>query len=263
MPQSEDPRMPEAQPSLMSFVRKLETHSSLSAKDHEAILSLPHDVREVGPNSYILRESDRPTSCAILLSGLAVRHKFSGTGARQILSVHLAGNALDLQNLLLEESDHNIQSLGHADVAFVPRQAVLDLAARYPAVGRAFWRDTLIDASVFREWIVNVGRRDARSRLAHLFCELAVRKMLTGGYKEGPYEIPLTQEQLGDATGLTPVHVNRVLKSLGPAGGIRRSKGSAIVEDFKRCAQLGDFDPRYLWIDDNGGLLSLTSSVPA
>ena len=121
-----------------------------------------------------------------------------------------------------------------------------------PAVGKAMWIDTLVDASIFREWIANVGRRDARTRIAHVLCEFALRLKLSGLGEQTGYQLPMTQEQLGDVTGLTSVHVNRTLKSLEAEGLIERLSPRAItIGDWKKLADAGDFDSNYLHLHEN------------
>jgi CRP-like cAMP-binding protein len=240
-------------PSLIRAVRKLEQHSELADADRAAILALPFAVRVLEPGSYIIREGDRPEHCVTLLSGFAIRHKVTGDGRRQIIAIHMPGELVDLHNLFLETSDHNIQALTRLEAAFVPRSAARELALGSPAVGRALWADTLIDASIFREWVVNVGRRDSLTRIAHLLCEFALRLEAAGLGGEQGYEMPMTQEQIADCTGLTPVHVNRVLKELGELGLIVRNKRSISIPDWARLSHIGDFTARYLHLDQSGG----------
>jgi CRP-like cAMP-binding protein len=123
---------------------------------------------------------------------------------------------------------------------------VRDLAEAFPNVGRAFWTDTLIDSSIFREWVVNVGRRDSRARVAHLLCELSLRMQAAGLADGHRYQLPMTQEQLADAVGLTSVHVNRVLKQLAEEGLISRDRRTIVIEDWRRMRRAGDFNDRYL-----------------
>lgn len=112
------------------------------------------------------------------------------------------------------------------------------------------WLETLAEGSIFREWIANIGRRDARSRVAHLLCEIAVRLQSAGLITGNRYELPMTQEQLGDATGLTPVHVNRTLQKLHGDGLITRDKRSITIENWKALSGVADFNPGYLHLDD-------------
>jgi CRP-like cAMP-binding protein len=233
-------------------IRRLETRSPLGQAGREAIRALPFVFRTLDPSAYIVREGEAPENCALLLSGFAYRHKITGDGERQILSVHMAGEFLDLQNSFLDVADHNVQVLTRAEVAMIPISRLKRLIDDHPSVGRAMWIDTLIDSAIFREWMVNVGRRDSLSRMAHLLCEFALRLEAASLAMDRRYELPMTQEQLADATGLTPVHVNRVLKELGRLGLIERNKRSVAIADWERLRAVGDFSTRYLHLEEGG-----------
>jgi CRP-like cAMP-binding protein len=236
---------PEVHP-LQLLLRKLEFHHELTREDRAAILGLPHKLRYLEAQSYCVREGDRPDQCAVLISGYAFRHKITGDGHRQILSVNIPGEGLDFQNLFMTESDHNVQMLTRGEVAEVPMHAVEELVLSRPQLARAILTMSLVEASIFREWTVNVGRRDSRSRIAHLLCEFAYRLSLHGLVPEGDYQLPMTQEQLADATGLTSVHVNRVLKSLEAEGLIERDRRTLRFPDWRRLREVADFNARYL-----------------
>jgi CRP-like cAMP-binding protein len=194
----------------------------------------------------MVREGARTTECNLLLRGFAYRQKLLSDGERQIISIHIPTEFIDLQNGILGTADHNVQSLNHSEVAAVPRSALMELADKSASARLAMWIDTLIDASIFREWVVNVGRRDARARIAHLLCELALRLERTGAGRDGSFDLPLTQEQLADATGLTAVHTNRTLQSLRREGLIQLSNGILRVLDWEGLRKVGDFDELYL-----------------
>ena len=230
----------------MPMVRKLERRAQLAEQDRDALLALPHHRRHFATGVHLVRDGDRADHCCLLLSGFAYRHKITGEGGRQVLSLHLPGDFVDLQNCLLDVSDHNVQMLTDGEVALIPREAIRDLAIARPAVGVAMWIDTLVDSAIFREWVVNVGRRDARTRVAHILCEFSLRLEEAGLAENHRYELPMTQEQLADAVGLTSVHVNRVLRQLGEEGLISRKKRAVLIEDWPRMREVGDFNERYL-----------------
>jgi len=235
---------------LMPMLRKLEYWGVLSPGDHGALLALPYVLRTIEPRHHIVREGEPSTHACLLRSGFAFRHKIVGSGGRQILSIHMSGDIVDLQNSLLNVADHNVQTLATTEVALIPRDAIVKLAFDRPAIGVALWKDTLVDGSIFREWIANVGRRDARTRLAHLLCEFALRLEATGESELTSWELPMTQEHLGDCTGLTSVHVNRTLKVLEREELISRSSRSVTIEDWKGLAAAGDFESSYLHLAD-------------
>jgi CRP-like cAMP-binding protein len=229
-----------------AMVRKLALLSPLNEADREAIAGLPFNAQIVPPNHYLVREGAETVDCCLLVRGYACRHKVAQGGGRQIVSFHMPGDILDLQHLLLPVADHNVQTITEALVAWTPARELKALARERPAIGEALWRDTLIDASIFREWVLNVGRRDARARVAHMLCELAARGEAVGLGSADRFELPMTQEQIADATGLTSVHVNRMLQALGAEGVISRDKKEVTVADWARLRRIAGFDATYL-----------------
>jgi CRP-like cAMP-binding protein len=238
--------MPE---SLKLMFARLARLSPLDAGDEAAILALPHTLRTLAPDEYVIREGEAAENSCLLQEGFIQRHKLVANGSRQIVSIHMAGDMVNLQNSLLGTADHSVQALTAARVAFIPGRDIIALAARRPAVAMAMWLDTLIDGSIFREWITNVGRRDARTRTAHVLCEFAVRQEAAGLGPLHRYELPMTQEELADALGLTPVHVNRTLKALEASGLIEREKRSVTIADWDALRRAADFDPAYLHLE--------------
>lgn len=224
----------------------LELRSPLPEEDRQAILALPYSLKSLAPGSYAVREGEPPTGCGVLISGFAYRQKLTGDGGRQILSIHIPGEALDFQNIFLDVADHSVQMLTRGHLALVPRADIQRIARSSPAIGHAILVNILVDASIFREWILNVGRRDAKSRLAHMLCELAVRLDAFGLADEMGYHLPMTQAELADALGLTPVHLNRVMRSLEVDGLIVRSKRDVSFPNWERMRDIADFNDRYL-----------------
>jgi CRP-like cAMP-binding protein len=237
---------------LQPMVDKLERWFRFDDEDRRAVLELPHSFRTLRAHDFIVRDDEKPEHSCLMLSGFAIRHKIAGNGGRQIFSIHMKGDLVDLHNSLLRRADHNIEALTDARIAMIPVQAIRDVAAARPQVGQAMWYETLVDASIFREWTLSVGRRDARARIAHLLCEFSVRMSLAELGDSSSYELPMTQEELADALGLTNIHINRMLKSLSAEGLIERTKRSVRILDMRQLARIGDFDTRYLHLD--GGL---------
>jgi CRP-like cAMP-binding protein len=246
---------------LEPMVARLHRLYPLDGADRAAILALPHTLRTVRPHEHIVREGEEAEDSCLLRSGFAYRHKIIANGSRQIVSIHMTGDMVNLQNSLLKKADHGVQALTEASLAFIPGRAIVALATARPKVAIAMWLDTLIDGSIFREWIANVGRRDSRTRTAHVLCEFAVRQEAAGLGPRNRYDLPLTQDQLADALGLTPVHVNRTLKALEAAGLIERDKRTVTIADWKRLCAAGDFDPAYLHMDLMAGVPGFLAGV--
>jgi CRP-like cAMP-binding protein len=228
------------------MVSKLQRRSVLVQAECAALLSLPYRLADLDRTSFIAREGDRVTHCAVLLSGFAYCHKMTGDGARQIVSIHVRGDLLDLQSYAAGLAAYNVQPLSSVQAAFIPRTALLEVAKAFPGIARALWEDAGANASILAEWLLNVGRRAARSRICHLLCELAVRQEQAGICSGPDYDWPMTQEQLGDATGLTSVHVNRTMQGLRKDGLLETIGRRVRVLDWVRVKDEGDFAAGYL-----------------
>jgi CRP-like cAMP-binding protein len=175
---------------LASLTRKLGLLAELDDLDRQAINSLPSTIQTVRNGHYLVRQGSQPTDCCLLLTGYACRNKVTVNGSRQIVSFHIAGDILDLQHLHLGIADHHVQAISEAEVAWIPKAKLRSMARQRPMLAEALWRDTLIDASIFREWVLNVGRRDARARVAHMLCEFAVRCEAAGlGRAQGRWRV--------------------------------------------------------------------------
>ena len=236
-------------PTLSPMLRKLRLWVNLTTAQEQALLDLPHSVEVIEKQKVVVREGDDISHCWVVLSGYCVRFKYVGSGGRQIVSIHMKGDLVDLHNALLGVADHGVQTLTACKMAKLPIEAVQQLSDKDPAIKDALWFDTLVDASIHREWVANVGRRDAPTRIAHLLCEFAL-KLDAVGLEQMHYELPMTQDQLADATGLTAVHVNRVLQGLEKDGLIERiTPRSVLIGDWKKLAAAGDFQSDYLHLE--------------
>jgi CRP-like cAMP-binding protein len=241
------------------LIRKLQTIAIVSAEEQAALAELPMRLRAFAASTDLLREDQPSIECCLILDGLACRYKVLGAGQRQILSLHLPGDTPDLMSLHLEIMDHGLASLGRGRAAYIPHGAVRELCDRHPNLAATLWRDTLIDASISREWLAGVGRRTAHERIAHLICEVHVRSEVLGLVNGGTFEFPITQAELGDATGLSTVHVNRVLQDLRRELLITWRGHSLLVLDWERLCLTADFDAGYLHLLDGVHLTTIVA----
>jgi CRP-like cAMP-binding protein len=246
---------------LKPLIRRLETITSLSEDEKMAILDLPARVVELRADTDIVREGDRPSQCCLLVQGFLCRYKNLADGKRQIMAFYVPGDIPDLLSLHIDVMDHSLATIVPSKVAFIPHDALGRLIDQNSRIAKALWRDTLIDASTFREWVVNVGSRDAYSRIAHLICEMFMKLKAVGLSNGNSFEFPITQAEIGDATGLSTVHVNRSIQELRKNGLIILEKSRCTIPDLSRLEEAAMFDPTYLHLTgersgDNGPLSS-------
>jgi CRP-like cAMP-binding protein len=196
------------------LVRKLNATSGLTGDETQAILELPLVVREYRAAQDVVSIGEEPSQCAIILEGWACRYKMAFEGGRQIMSFHLAGDMVDAQSLFLKQMDHSVAGITPLRLALVQHRDLHDLLRTFPGIGTAITRDILVDAAIFREWLVGTGRRSAHQRIAHLLCAMATKARVVGLAYGDTYPWPVTQDEIADALGLSTVHVNRVISDL-------------------------------------------------
>jgi CRP-like cAMP-binding protein len=229
------------------LLMKLEQFAPLSLHEQEQVTELTCRRRATfPPRSDILREGDHAETIHIVIEGLAARYKNLPDGSRQITAFLIPGDICDLEVFVLGEMDHGIQAISHTVCAVVPAERIKELLTELTSLTRALWWSTMTDSAVLRERIVDHGRRDARERLAHLFCEMLTRYQVVGQAPGDTIPFPLTQEELADATGLTSVHVNRTLRMLRDERLVEIRRGELHILDAAKLKQVAEFDPTYL-----------------
>jgi CRP-like cAMP-binding protein len=229
-----------------AFVRKLGGFSNLNTEERGLLASVCDTVRSYPARHDLIREGDKPGPVFVVLEGWACRYKLLPEGGRQITAFLLPGDFCDMHVAILEEMDHNIATITKAKVATVGRNKMEALLIATPALMQGFWRAQLVDEGVLRAWIVSMGRRGSVERVAHLMCELYIRAHNIGLVIQGSLAFPLTQIVLADALGLTPVHVNRVLKKLRLEGVMEIGRGALVISDINKLAQIAGFHDNYL-----------------
>lgn len=227
------------------LARKLEGFGPLKEIDQQLLNNIVKDVRHVGAGVTIIHEGDPPSHVRLILRGLACRSKITPDGHRQILAYLVPGDFCDLHVALLGQMDHSIVTLSGCDVVDIPLRTIDVMTAR-PDLARALWWATLVDEGTLREWLVNLGTRDAKQKIAHLFCELLVRFRAVGLADTDEFRLPITQQDLADTVGLTSVHVNRVLQSLRQQGLIEFEDKVLTICKLDELVAISNFNPNYL-----------------
>lgn len=236
-------------PNLARFLERLTSRSILTDEEQEAVLNLPGHAAQVHANHDFLPLGQRVDHACLVVAGLVGRFDQTGDGARQITAMHIPGDMCDLHSVVQPVTTSALQALSVSTILRVPHSAIRAAAARYPAIAEALWRDCQVDAAILCEWIVNVGRRDARKRICHLLCEMAIRLGATGSGDDFVFDFPVTQMQLADATALTPVHVNRTLQSLRAEGLVDWRARILHLPKWSELVELAEFDRAYLQAD--------------
>lgn len=255
-----EPEMSLADPTpLQPFLDKLVSRSRLGPAEQRAILGLPAHPAQIQTNRDFVRLGERVSHACFVLAGLVGRFGQNRDGARQITAVHIPSDMVDLHSVVAPEACSALQALSVTTILRVPHQALRLIAHRFPAIGEAFWRECVVDAAVLSEWVVNVGRRNARSRLAHLLCEIACRAERKGDPSGFSFPFPATQTHVADMLGLTSVHVNRSFQALKAEEVIRGDGRTIHVLDWKRLTRIGDFDSAYLRLGDEAARPALSA----
>lgn len=229
---------------LRLFVNRLLLRSRLSEEEQAAILALPTRQEEVLAGDDLVVPGEKTGHSCLIAAGLMSRFDTMRDGRRQIVAFYLPGDMCDLHSVAVPTSGWGLEALTRSTVLLIPHEALRELVAD-PNLALAFWRDTTADGSILAKWVGNLGRKQAIPRLAHLLCEMGVRTEKAGLGTRADFQLPITQSQLADAAGLTPVHLNRTLKALKAEGVTFTGKRVAIA-DWDRIAAMAEFDPIYL-----------------
>lgn len=237
---------PPPEPKIATLVGKLSMRDRVSPEEVAVLETILETPYKVAAGADIVREHTRPQHSTLLISGFSARYTTLEDGARQITEINVTGDFIDLHSLLMKQMDHGVVALTDCVVAQAAHTRLIDLTERHPHLTRLLWLDTIIDAAIHRQWLVAMGRRSGLGHLAHLVCELYLRLQAVGQAGELTFDLPLTQTVLGDALGLSTVHVSRLITELRGEGVVSWSGGRIHILDWHRLAEIAEFDPTYL-----------------
>jgi CRP-like cAMP-binding protein len=218
----------------------------LPDEDRRAVVNVEGEVRELARHKDIIRDGDRGTHTVIVLSGLLQRYTIGSEGKRQIHSFYLPTDSPCLETLYIDYMDNSLGAAVDSQVGLIPNEQIYQLIDERPEVRKLIFRETLVQAAVFREWLMRNSNMPAHAAMAHLFCEMFVRAKAAGLVIDNSFDLPITQETLSDAIGLTSVHVNRTLMLLRDAGAVEWRSGRLTVKDWEKLSATAAFDPHYL-----------------
>lgn len=228
------------------LARHLSCFGTMSKSDWNAVAALRGEIRDVPRFKDILKEGERPKHVVLVLAGLIYRYNIGPEGARQIHSFYLPGEAPSLETLYIDYMDNNLGAVIDSRVALIPHEPIYRLIDERPEVRKLLWRQTLVQGAIFRQWLVRNSNLPAHAALAHFFCEMFSRAQAAGLVESDEMSLPLTQELVSEALGLTSVHTNRTIQVLRSTGAVEWRSGKLKVRDWDRLQEMADFSPRYL-----------------
>jgi CRP-like cAMP-binding protein len=237
-------------PPMGLFLKRLLLRSALTGEEQRAILALTGETFRFAPHTDIVSPGEIVESTCLVTRGLVARYDQMLNGERQITSFYIPGDMCDLHSVVMPKTSWSITAISPATVLRVPHRRLRDLCIHYPAISLAFWRDGTVDASIFAKWVGNLGRKNAKARISHVMCEMGLRMEAASLGTRTSYDLPMTQEQFGEATGLTTVHVNRTLQEIRGAGLLAFRNGRVEINDWESLAETAEFDPSFLMLDE-------------
>jgi CRP-like cAMP-binding protein len=240
---------PAIEAALGILLLKFRARDILSEAEAQVLRESFSEAREIPADKVVVQAGVTLSECTLLFDGYICRYKDLADGQRQIMEIHVPGDFVDLHSFLLKRLEHNVGSMTAVRVAIMPHERIREITENQPHLARMLWFSTLLDAATHREKILSVGRRSAAARIAHLLCELFVRLELVGLTSGNSYALPLTQADIADATGLTSVHVNRMLKRLRDDELLTFRNGLVTIHDRDRLQRVAEFDPAYLYLE--------------
>ncbi|MDB5516341.1 MAG: transcriptional regulator, Crp family protein [Tardiphaga sp.] len=243
------------------LITRLQCVTDISAATERLIALLPIAVRNYAANEIIVAQGAKSTNCCLVLDGFVAREKAANTSDRQIISFYVPGDIPDASTLHLPKMDHNLIGIGPAVVGFIPHLSVNEALAQSPELLHAFWRETLIDSALLRQWVVNLGQREGIARVAHLLCELAMRLDAVGLLRDRSLPIPWTQVDVADATGMSAIHANRVIQDLRTRGVVHWESRYVRIVDWQQLRDVAGFAPDYLHLKRPGTSLTAPSAL--
>ncbi|MET4218688.1 CRP-like cAMP-binding protein [Bradyrhizobium sp. LB14.3] len=227
------------------FSTRVNDAVGLSRSDRDRLRSLRVTERTLDHREPLSREGEIATQCAIVHDGFLASYKIA-SDREQIIAFHVPGDFPDLQAVYAPVLDRGIISIGPARVGLISHSELKRVISASPNLAGIFWRETIIETTILREWICNIAARDALASISHLICELASRLDAVGLVKDDSFHLPLTQQDLANASGFSVVHVNRTLQELRRRRLLSWESRTVTLMDFAELKRIAEFEPAYL-----------------
>lgn len=232
---------------ILPLISKLRRFVSLASGEVAALERLSEHRERIADNRLVATEGNVSANVCLITSGIGIRHKGLSNGRRQILGYVVPGDFSDPYFHVGEPIDHSVTLLGNCGVAWIWAPAFRAVLEDHPNIERGLAVAAMVDQAILREWLLNIGQRNAYERLSHFFCEMGVRLQAVNlSNPDGSIDLPLSQSLLADTTGLTLVHLNRTLKRLRDQRLITLDKRRLTIPDLDRLIAATQFEKDYL-----------------
>lgn len=238
--------MMSAHPGLSQFLERIVRRSELKQAEKSAVLSLSSRPLQLRQNAGIIRPGDKTDEATLVAKGLVGRFDSRRNGDRQLTAVYIPGDMCDLHSVPVPQAGWGLVALSPCTILKIPHAEIRKAALDFPALSYAFWRDTIVDGSILSKWVSNLGRREAKPRLAHFLCEMGMRFETVDLGSRTDFTLDMSQAQLAEVIGVTAVHLNRTLQELRSEGLITSQQRRIEVSDWEALCRLAEFDPTYL-----------------
>lgn len=235
------------------YIQRIERRFSFTPEEIADLKASFSDVRSYPARETIVEEGEPMAYSTLLHEGYAARVKHTASGSRQIAAFHIPGDFVDLHSYPLECLAHSILAMTDCTIVRLPHENITRLIEKNARFARLLWFSTMVDASIHREWLLNIGRRKGAERLAHFLCETLCRSEIVRLAEGTSFPLPMTQADLADTLGFTPVHMNRIIGKLRDKGLARLENRTAHINNRKALEELAGFDPGYLYLQARTG----------
>lgn len=234
---------------ITAHLKKLRLRTDISPEEEQVIRGLVAETRRVAADECLIRAGQELEFSILLMDGWLVRSMDLPNGERQVMEIHIAGDFADLHGFTLKRLDHDVVTVSECEIGLVPHERMMEISERHPRLARVYWLMTNIDAAITRVMALSLAQRSAMSRMAHLFCELQLRLEVVGKSRGDTFDFPLTQREMSECLGLTPVHVNRTLQELRRKGLVETADRQIAILDKRGLRSVAEFDPGYLHLE--------------
>ena len=231
------------------LISKIARIIDLTEEEKKVLLQACTTTLEYPAHHDIVQMGDRPWKSNLLMEGMVCRYRTIGSGRRQILAFQYPGDVFDAYSFVLEIMDHSIATLAPSKIAQIPHEAMVEITEKHPRLTRALWKDTLIDASVFAEWMTNLRAKTPEAQVAHLLCEMVTRFGVVGLANDDEIDWPLTATEISDALGVSVDFVGTVMRQFHARGWITIHNARLTAHRLDQLKKLAEFDPTYLHLN--------------